>query len=227
MSMFPIRDHESSGVFPVITISIIAITLIVLIIEFFVPDLDALFVEWALVPSKLDFGNVLTLYPLISSMFLHAGFMHFFSNMWFLWIFGDNVEAALGKVGYALFYLSGGIIAGLAQYLFLRGETIPVLGASGAIAAVLGFYFIRYPHYTVDTLIFFGYSISTTELPAQLVLIFWFILQFLNGTVSFATKTAASSGVAWWAHIGGFVFGMVVAVLIAQVQKLPVYLKKS
>ena len=144
-------------------------------------------------------------------MFLHAGLWHLVSNMWFLMIFGDNVEARLGSIKYLGFYLAGGLIAAFVEYLSVGNAFIPILGASGAIAAVLGYYLIAFPHNRVDTLIAFIY-IRIISLPAQIVLGLWFVLQLFNGT-STLIDSSASSGVAWWAHIGGFVFGMLVAKL--------------
>lgn len=217
--MFPIRDHQSSGIFPAGTIGIIILTALVLVVEFIVPDLEKLFKIWALVPATVNLSDIRSLYPFLTSVFMHAGFMHFFSNMWFLWIFGDNVESSLGRIRYLFFYLTGGIIAGFTQYLFLQGESLPILGASGAIAAILGYYLIRFPHYTVDTLVPYFYRINTIELPAQAVLLFWFIIQLFNGTASLAVNTAATSGTAWWAHIGGFVYGMIIGKLSVILQR--------
>lgn len=208
--MIPIKDNNSSGIFPVATIGIIVITVFVFGIEFFSNDLESLIFRFALVPTSINFLNISTLTTFLSSIFLHAGFMHLLFNMWFLGIFGDNVEAALGKIKFVLFYLSGGIIAGLAQYIFLTKESIPILGASGAIAAVLGFYLIKYPHRTVKTFVPYFRAVITIDLPSQVVLGLWFFAQILNGTASLAVQTAASSGVAWWAHIGGFVYGLLI-----------------
>lgn len=208
--MIPIKDNNSSGIFPTVTIGIIVVTVFVFGIEFFSNDLESLILKFALVPTSINFLNFSTLFTFVSSVFLHAGFMHLLFNMWFLGIFGDNVEAALGKVKFILFYLSGGIVAGLAQYIFLTGESIPILGASGAIAAVLGFYLIKYPHHTVKTFVPYFRGATTIDLPSQIVLGLWFLTQILNGTASLAIQTAASSGVAWWAHIGGFVYGLLV-----------------
>lgn len=208
--MIPIKDNNSSGISPVVTVWVIVITVIVFGVEFFSSDLESLIFQFALVPTSVDFSKISSLLTFVSSIFLHAGFMHLFFNMWFLSIFGDNVEAALGRIKFILFYLSGGIVAGLAQYFFLTGETIPILGASGAIAAVLGFYLVKFPHHTVKTFIPYFRAVTTIDLPSQIVLGIWFLTQILNGTASLAIQTAASSGVAWWAHIGGFVYGLII-----------------
>jgi len=134
--VIPIKDNDSSGKFPAITIGIILLTIVVFGVEFFSNNLEALIYQFALVPTLIDFSKISSLTTFISSIFLHAGFMHLLFNMWFLGIFGDNVEAVLGKIKFILFYISGGIVAGLTQYLFLKGESVPILGASGAIAAI-------------------------------------------------------------------------------------------
>lgn len=211
--MFPIHDEQPSGITPFITYAIIALCSVVLVIEFLTPDIGVFFAKWALVPGYIDFSQVQTLYTFVTSIFLHGGLVHFGSNMWFLYIFGDNVEAALGHLKFLLFFLIGGIVAGLTQYLFLVGQLVPVIGASGAIAAVLGYYCIRFPHHRIETLVPSFFLFFRAKLPAVLVLFFWFITQLFNGTAGL-TGTAASSGVAWWAHIGGFVFGVIVAKLM-------------
>ena len=211
--MFPIRDELPSRITPVATYSIIALCTIVLLLEFSSSNLDSFISTYALIPRDVDFSSIDTLFPFISAIFLHAGFWHFFSNMWFLRIFGDNVEADLGPVTYVLFYLAGGIVAGLAEYYFIADSNIPMLGASGAIAAVLGYYFVRFPSHKVQTLIPAFVTFITIRLPAQFVLAMWFITQLFNGTASFY-DSSASAGVAWWAHIGGFVFGVLVALFL-------------
>ncbi len=209
--MFPLRDHNSSHKLPIVTWSLIAINIILFIIEVTSPDINAFISKWALVPAFVDFTNPSSLLPFFTSMFLHAGLWHIVSNMWFLMIFGDNIEATLGRIRYLGFYIAGGLIAAFVEYLSISNSAIPILGASGAIAAVLGYYLIAFPHNRVDTLIVFIY-IRIISLPAQIVLGLWFVLQLFNGT-STLISSSTSSGVAWWAHIGGFVFGMLIAKL--------------
>jgi membrane associated rhomboid family serine protease len=211
--MFPLRDNERSEVIPFVTWGLILINSIVFIYQFISADIDAFIYRWSLVPVNVDFSQAESLITFITSMFLHGGFWHFFSNMWFLRIFGDNVEGALGHIRYLIFYLIGGVIAAFVQYLFLSGVDIAILGASGAIAAVLGYYLIAFPHHRIDTVIIFVF-IRVIRLPAQLVLGLWFVTQLFNGTSSVAINTTATSGVAWWAHIGGFVFGVLVALVL-------------
>ena len=142
--------------------------------------------------------------------------MHIAGNMWYLWIFGDNVETKLGPLKYVLFYLVGGIIASLVQYFYDPSSGIPIVGASGAVAAVLGFYAVKFPKNKVTSLLPIGGFSRAIQLPSLVVLGFWFVLQLFNGTASLTTVTAdagGGGGVAWWAHVGGFVFGMIVASL--------------
>lgn len=214
--MFPIKDQPSSGIFPIITIIIIFVTTIVFGIELLSPNTENLIYQFALVPSSVNFLKFSTLTPFLTSIFLHGGFMHIIFNMWFLWIYGDNVEAALGKIRFILFYLSGGIIAGIIQYFFLIGDSVPILGASGAIAAVLGFYFVKFPRNTVKTIIPLFLVITTVNLPSRIVLFSWFLTQILSGTSSLAIQTQANSGIAWWAHIGGFIYGIIIGIIFKQ-----------
>jgi membrane associated rhomboid family serine protease len=209
--MFPLKDEQYLGGFPLATLVIIALTGYVFWLEFSAADVEAFISQWALIPAKVNFVNVNTLIPFVTAMFLHAGFLHILSNLWFFWVYGPNVEALLGKIKYILFYLGGGVIANIAQYLTMPTGDIPVVGASGAIAAVLGFYLVKFPHHRIVTLVPFVFLFTTVSLPAVLVLFIWFLTQLLNGTADLSVATAASAGVAWWAHIGGFLFGMFIA----------------
>ncbi len=155
---------------------------------------------------------------ILSSMFLHAGWLHLLGNMLFLWIFGDNVEDALGKVGYLGFYLLGGIAAGALQFVLGPNSTIPNVGASGAIAAVLGAYIVLYPRARILTVVFF-LLITVIELPAVLVLGLWFLLQLFQGVSGLGADV--NSGVAFWAHVGGFVFGAVIAFVFLRGRRRP------
>jgi membrane associated rhomboid family serine protease len=152
--------------------------------------------------------------PLFTSMFLHGSWWHLIGNMWFLWLFGDNVEDRLGRGRFVFLYLLSGFAAGGVQVLINWGDTTPMIGASGAVAGVLGAYMVTYPHARVLTLVpFFYFFWPVVELPAFVLLGLWFLMQFLQGTIALATP--ASGGVAWWAHVGGFVTGMVLMKLIA------------
>jgi membrane associated rhomboid family serine protease len=155
---------------------------------------------------------------ILSAMFLHAGWLHLGGNMLFLWIFGDNVEDALGKLGFLGFYLLGGIAAGALQFVLAPNSTIPNVGASGAIAAVLGAYIVLYPRARVLTAVFF-FLITVIELPALAVLGLWFVLQLFQGVSGLAADV--NSGVAYWAHVGGFVFGVAVAFVFLRGRRRP------
>ncbi|HIP87455.1 MAG TPA: rhomboid family intramembrane serine protease, partial [Anaerolineales bacterium] len=155
----------------------------------------------------------------VTSMFLHAGWAHLIGNMLYLWIFGDNVEDALGRTGYVLFYFAAGIAAGLAQVLVAPNSQIPGVGASGAIAGVLAVYLVLYPTAPVRVLVPGFYFMRVARVPAIIVLGMWFIIQLFNGFLSLGTMTLATGGVAWFAHIGGFVAGLVVGFLVRAVKR--------
>lgn len=208
--MFPIRDHEPSRRFPFVTIGLIAVNVLVFLQELAAPNLETFIRSWALVPSTVDLAHPLSWFPFLTSQFLHAGIAHILFNLWYLWIFGDNVEGHFGHGRFLGFYLLSGVIAGVVQFFFLLGSDIPMLGASGAVAGVLGAYWVLFPHHKVDTLLpYFGFW-SRTTLPAGVVLLFWFVCQLFSGVGSLALDSAATGGVAFWAHIGGFAFGWLV-----------------
>lgn len=210
--MFPLKDHVSSGKFPWVNLSLILLTVFAFFQELTTPNLEGFLRQWALVPTLVDFADWPTLLPFLSSIFLHAGWIHLISNMWFLWIFGDNVEAKFGHFPYLIFYLSAGILAGFGQYLVALNSSLPMLGASGAVAGVLGAYLVFFPNHRVDTLLpFFGFPMMI-QVPAGFVLIYWFFTQLFSGVASLAVPVAIG-GIAWWAHIGGFSFGWLVGVL--------------
>jgi len=213
--MIPIRDNIPSARFPVLTLSIIALNALVFFNELKVgKHLPELLLNYGVVPARYthaEFAQYFTLpqqiFAFFSSMFLHGGWIHLLGNMWILWIFGDNVEDRLGRVRYLALYLASGIAAAALHILANPGSQVPTIGASGAIAGVMGAYFRFYPYARVETLIppfFFG---PFFVLPAVLFLGWWFLLQFFNGALSLGARTDAFSGVAWWAHVGGFLFG--------------------
>lgn len=204
--MFPIRDHNPSERFPIINLLIILVTSYVFFLEITAVNLEAFIETYALVPARVDIGNLRTLIPFINSMFMHGGWLHIISNLWFLWIFGDNIEAKLGHIKYLIFYLATGLFAAFAQYILMSNSTIPTLGASGAIAGVLGAYLVLYPKHKIDTLIIaFGGFMQKVQLPASFMLGYWFVIQLFSGIGSLGFME--SGGVAWWAHIGGFAAG--------------------
>jgi membrane associated rhomboid family serine protease len=217
--MIPLRDTIPSRRFPVVNTVIIGLNVLVFLFENVLnsAQLDQFIGNWGLVPTRFWTGvsliNGLTLF---TSMFMHGGWWHLISNMLALYIFGDNVEDRLGSFRYVLFYLSGGLAASVAHLATNRGSSLPMVGASGAIAGVLGAYLVLYPQARVVTLVPIFYFIRIVELPALVYLGFWFISQLFNGFLSLAaTNFVTSGGVAWWAHIGGFVFGLAIIRLIS------------
>ncbi|HKQ37988.1 MAG TPA: rhomboid family intramembrane serine protease [Verrucomicrobiae bacterium] len=221
--MLPLRDDIPSRTFPGVTVFIIVLNVIAFLNELRLgPYLEDFLRDYALVPLRYTDGSVASHFslfeqavPFVSSMFLHGGWLHLIGNMWTLWIFGDNVEDRLGHGRYLGFYLLGGLAAGVVHVFTNSGSEIPTIGASGAVAAVMGSYFRFYPHARVETVIpplFFG---PVFDLPAVLFLGWWALLQFFNGSLSLAGPQEAG-GVAWWAHVGGFAFGMIVSSITAR-----------
>jgi membrane associated rhomboid family serine protease len=212
--MIPIRDTLHSRRVPFVNYALIALCTLVFVYELRAgPAIDELIDAHALYPGRfvalVGRRGVfdLALYePLISSMFLHAGFAHFGGNMLFLWIFGDNVEDRLGHVGYAVFYLLGGVTAALAHVAASPASVVPTVGASGAIAAVMGAYMLLYPGAYVQSLVILGFFVRVVSVPAVIWLGIWFVFQIVAGAQSAAVP--GQGGVAWWAHAGGFLFGV-------------------
>lgn len=210
--MFPLRDSHPTRKFPIITWTLIFINSLVFLLELFVANKEVFINQFALVPTLVDFGSFSTLTPFITSQFLHAGFIHIIGNMWFLKVFGDNVEERLGSFSFLLFYLLAGTVGGFLQYLFSTTASIPILGASGAVAGVLGAYLVFFPKHTVSTLVPVFVFFTVIEIPASIMLIYWFFIQLFSGVGSFAI--AQVGGVAWWAHVGGFATGWLIARLV-------------
>ena len=162
--------------------------------------------EWGLIPARL-LGNPSTAWRTIfTSMFLHGGWFHIINNMWVLFIFGDNVEARMGGIRYLIFYLLSGLAAVLLQTYILPSSAVPMIGASGAVAGVLGAYLILFPHSRIASLVPIVFIFTIIEIPAVIFLLFWFASQLYSGL--FAIQGSSGSGIAWWAHIGGFIFGV-------------------
>jgi membrane associated rhomboid family serine protease len=211
--MIPLSDSHPAGKFPLWVILIIAVNVYVFFLEITASDFEGFVYRYALIPAEVRFLDLLSLAPFITSQFLHGGFLHIISNMLFLWIFGDNVEARIGNFLFPAFYLTAGIAAGLAQYFFMPDSPIPMLGASGAVAGVLGAYFAWFGHHKVKTLVpFFGF-LTIINVPASVMLFYWIITQVLSSTFSFMPGVRDAGGVAYFAHIGGFIFGWLVAKL--------------
>jgi membrane associated rhomboid family serine protease len=221
--MLPLSDHIPRRTVPVITMLIIIVNVIVFLWELQLgPDLQQAIFQVAFIPARFWlpgslFANLETIFI---SMFLHGGFLHVGSNMLYLWIFGDNIEDRLGHVRYAVFYLLCGFIAALTHALANPSSTLPAIGASGAIAGVLGAYLILFPRARVTTLIPIFVFIMIRELPAVLLLGFWFVLQLFSGVGSLGVRDAQDmGGVAYFAHIGGFVAGMILIVLMGGMRR--------
>ncbi len=202
--MFPIRDHNPSGSTPYVTLILIALNVVVFLGCTTLSDrqLGQVYHDWALVPQRVMQGQG---YPtLVSHMFLHGGWMHLIGNMLFLWIFGDNLEDEMGRFGFLLFYLATGLAAAGLQIAADPGSGVPMVGASGAVAGVMGGYLLLYPRARVDVLLFFVVFFRVFALRAWIVLALWFGLQLFAG---FSTP-GAEADVAYWAHIGGFLAGL-------------------
>ncbi len=214
--MLPLRDENPTSTTPVVNYVLIGINIVVFIFQVMLGSSQDSFVyQFALIPAQITGGlRVGDVLDVFTSMFMHAGLAHIGGNMLYLWIFGDNVEDAMGHGRYLFFYLTGGVVASLAHILTNPGSQIPTVGASGAIAAVLGAYLILYPQSRVSTLIFIGYFIRLAMVPAIVVLGLWFVLQLFQGVLTFGA--ADVGGVAFWAHIGGFVAGLVLAKILAK-----------
>lgn len=215
--MLPFRDDVQARRFPLVTIAVIFSNLAVFFYELSVPSplLEELIFRYGVIPARLgqvtaDPVATLGLFGvnLFTSMFLHGGWFHLLGNVWYLWIFGDNVEDRMGRFRFLLFYLLCGLIAGAIHTFFNLSSTIPSIGASGAIAGVLGAYLVSFPFARVLTLVPLFLFWPIIELPAILVLGSWFLIQLLNGTAAVAVSSQTAGGVAWWAHIGGFLAGM-------------------
>lgn len=201
----PLRDTQPSYSKPYVTVVIIIINVLVFLYEFSLDDYsaNAFIMTWGLVPDNFAWINVFT------SMFLHGGWLHMIGNMWFLWIFGDNIEDILGHGKYLGFYLLCGVVAALAQTLLNPFSRVPMVGASGAIAGVMGAYMIKFPNARIETLAFIFIFLTRFDVPAWLMLIFWFITQLFSGVGSIGYTSASEGGTAFFAHIGGFVAGMI------------------
>ena len=224
--MLPLSDREvpRHGT-PYVNVAFIVVNALVFLYSFTLSGLDeqVFFLRWGLLPAeftegisagveRLPDGRTVDLTSpvpdwatLVTSMFIHGGLMHLGGNMLFLWVFGDNIEHRLGHAGYAAFYLGAGLAAGGVHILFSWGSTVPTVGASGAVAGVLGAYLMYYPFHRIHTLIFLGLFITVAEIPAVLLHGFWAFLQLFNGVLSVGST---GGGVAYWAHIGGFAAGM-------------------
>lgn len=209
--MIPLRDSHPAGKFPYWVVAIIAVNIYVFYLQITSSNPELFISIYGLVPALVDPIYPSTWIPFITSQFLHGGFLHIISNMLFLWIFGDNVEERIGQFSFPIFYLSAGTIGGLTQYIVSPTSDIPMIGASGAVAGVLGVYFALFGHHTVKTLVpIFGFF-SIIDVPASVMLFYWFITQLFSGAASLTFSANEAGGVAFMAHVGGFAFGWIVA----------------
>jgi membrane associated rhomboid family serine protease len=247
--VFPIKDNIPTDRFPVVTVALILINVVVFLglqgVKGFSSVDDTTVVKYGAIPYELthwgkhcDLASTPegtktiacegkpgvrgkapsqppTWLTMFSSMFMHGGFLHIIGNMLFLWIFGNNVEDSMGRVKFFFFYLLGGLAALWGQVLFSPNADVPTIGASGAVAAVLGGYILLYPRARVLTLIFIIFFVTVIELPAVFLLGFWFLEQIYFGAADLTSPTGGGGGVAYWAHIGGFAFGLATIKLLA------------
>ena len=229
--MIPLRDANPTRRAPVVTIGLVAACVVAFAYELWTQStggdaaLDQLFTTYGLVPatvvSSVKTGGAGALLgdgavPILTSMFLHGGWIHLIGNMLYLWIFGNNIEDRFGRIGFLLFYLFGGAVAAITQVWIDPTTTVPIIGASGAIAAVLGAYLVLYPRARVLTLIFLIIFFTFIEIPAVLFLFIWFAQQAIFGAINLTTPSGGGGGVAYFAHVGGFAFGLLTVRLLAK-----------
>ena len=213
--MIPLYDTLHSRRFPVVNWMLIGVNALVFLYELSLSPaaLDRLTRTWGLVPVQLLAHPTALWITIFTSMFLHGGWFHIISNMWVLFIFGDNIEDRLGGTLYLIFYLLSGVAAAVMEAFILPKSPVPTIGASGAIAGVLGAYLVLYPRAKIASLVPILFIFTIIDIPAFLFLLFWFVSQLFSGWLTL--QGAAGSGVAWWAHVGGFLFGMLAVGILA------------
>jgi membrane associated rhomboid family serine protease len=198
-----------------VTLILILLNTVIFLYERFLPSwaLDSFIAHYGIVPDRLRMSSLLT------SMFLHGGWLHLIGNMWFLWVFGRNVEDLIGSGRFFVFYILCGLAAALVHVFFNPYSRVPTIGASGAIAGVMGAYVIKFPRARITTLVPIFIFITTLEIPAVFLLLYWFAIQFFMGVGSVGYSQVSSGGVAWFAHVGGFLAGMLLVNLFGQKQR--------
>ncbi len=203
--MFPIRDDQPKYSTPIVTILILVLNVMAFLFEISLDDYSRnhFIAAFGLIPSHFHFTALLT------SMFMHGGWFHIIGNMVFLWAFGRTIEDAMGSEKFILFYLLAGLAAGMTQVLLNPFSSVPVVGASGAIAGVMGAYLVTFPSARIHTIVFIFIFFTTLDIPAVLILAYWFITQLFSGLGSIGYSHVSEGGTAWFAHIGGFVAGMI------------------
>jgi len=212
----PLRDISRRPVHrPVVTISIIVINVVVFLLE--LAGGEPFVEQWAVIPAHIVAGQHWI--TILTAMFMHAGWMHIIGNMVFLWAFGPEIEDAMGPLRYLAFYLLGGIVASVAQIAAMSSSTVPNLGASGAIAAVMGAFLITYPRDKIRTLLLLGWFITVTVIPASVLIGIWFLIQLFS-QVGSVVAAQAGGGVAYMAHVGGFIFGAIIARLFEDPRRI-------
>jgi membrane associated rhomboid family serine protease len=220
--MLPVGDSPRAIRTPWINLTLIAINVLAFLYELSLgPDLDPFLLRWGVVPTRISAAlagapgdHRAALLTLVTATFLHGGWLHIGGNMLFLWIFGDNVEDRLGHLTYLLFYLACGVVANLVQVYADPTSTIAAIGASGAIAGVLGAYAITYPGASVSVLLPIFVLFWVVDVPALILIGVWFVTQFFSGVASLGDATAQTGGIAWWAHVGGFLFGVLLMLVL-------------
>jgi rhomboid family protein len=213
--MIPLRSTERARSTAVVTLVLILINTAVFLYEQMLPSwaLDSFISHYGLIPDRLRMSSILT------SMFLHGGWLHLIGNMWFLWVFGRAIEDLIGSGRFLGFYILCGVAAALVQVFFNPYSRVPTVGASGAIAGVMGAYLIKFPRARITTLVFIFIFITTVDIPAVFLLLYWFAIQFFMGVGSIGYSQVSSGGVAWFAHVGGFLAGMLLVNLFGQKQR--------
>lgn len=209
--MIPFKDDNPVTIFPFVTIGLISLNTLIFIFQAFHPvgTGEIVFAYGAVPNYLLTFKDVQPIHPILTvftSMFMHGGLFHIGGNMLYLWIFGNNIEDKLGHIRFIIFYLLSGVVAAYSHAITEPSSVIPMVGASGAVSGILGAYLLLFPRARIHTLIFLGFFIQVIRLPALVVLGFWFVIQFINSILS--RGLAEQGGVAWFAHIGGFLFGL-------------------
>jgi len=211
--MIPLRSSERHYTPSTVTLVLIVANVLVFLYELSLGlnsrQMNHFIAAYGIVPDELRPVTILT------SMFIHGGFLHILGNMWFLWIFGRGIEDILGHAKYLIFYFACGIAAGAVHIIVNANSPVPTVGASGAIAGVMGAYLIKFPRARVVTLVFIFFFITTLDIPAAFLLLYWFAIQFFSGVGSVGYSQASSGDVAWFAHIGGFLAGMGLVMLMS------------
>jgi membrane associated rhomboid family serine protease len=215
--MIPLRSSERTYSTPTVTLALISVNLAVFLYEITLPDyqLNRFIRLHGIVPEYFRPSM------LVTSMFLHGGWLHVLGNMWFLWIFGKGIEDYLGHARYFIFYMVCGLAAGIIHTLANYNSPVPTIGASGAIAGVMGAYLIKFPRTHIVTLIFIFVFFTTVDIPAAFLLIYWFLIQFFSGVGSVGESQVSRGDIAWFAHVGGFLAGMALVKIIPARQRMP------